>query len=522
MAEDKLKEKSRKFYATEVGSVGLFDFEGEVRDKVIAELSGARGREIYARMRADSTVSAIIFAIEMMLRRSKWGCAPKEELDKTCVEYAKFFESLREDMEDTWETFIANVLSMLVYGWSLFEIVAKRRQGEQGEDHSKFDDGKWGVKKLGFRSQDTLDKWLLDDNGNAIGFRQLIMGTKNPGYKEIPLKKCLLFRTAYNQNSPEGLSPLRGAYQPWLFLQGINRAEAYGIERELNGLPVIRIPAEILQAAEEGDDVARRAVDTYTSIVRDLRLNKQAGVLLPSDYYENADGTMTAQKQYDLTLLSSNGTRAINVQAAAERHQVSIARCVLADFLMLGTTSRSGSQALGKSRFDFFANALDGFNDSIASVLNNQLIPVVAKMNGFDMQKLPKYSVESVNPIDAETLVSCILKYVQAGGTLLPDPHIDAAIRSELGLPIADPSLREQMNLNNYDPALDPRNVYPNAGRNPNAQGGNNYWGRNANLQNQGQNQGQNQPRDNEANRRASGQGVNPRQNPVPSSGKKE
>ncbi len=81
MADDKLKEKSRKFYATEVGSVGLFDFEGEVRDKVIAELSGARGREIYARMRADSTVSAIIFAIEMMLRRSKWGCAPKEELD---------------------------------------------------------------------------------------------------------------------------------------------------------------------------------------------------------------------------------------------------------------------------------------------------------------------------------------------------------------------------------------------------------------------------------------------------------
>ena len=130
MAEDKLKEKSRKFYATEVGSVGLFDFEGEVWDKVIAELSGARGREIYARMRADSTVSAIIFAIEMMLRRSKWGCAPKEELDKTCVEYAKFFESLREDMEDTWETFIANVLSMLVYGWSLFEIVAKRRQGD--------------------------------------------------------------------------------------------------------------------------------------------------------------------------------------------------------------------------------------------------------------------------------------------------------------------------------------------------------------------------------------------------------
>ena len=69
-----------------------------------------------------------------------------------------------------------------------------------------------------------------------------------------------------------------------------------------------------------------------------------------------------------------------------------------------------------------------------------------------------------MNPIDAETLVNSILKYVQAGGTLLPDPNIDAKVRAELGLPIADPELREQLDLTNYDPALDPRNMYPNQG----------------------------------------------------------
>lgn len=471
MAEEKKlnaspDDKKGRYYAAEIGSVGLFDWDGYVRDEVIPELSGSRGRRVYAKMRSDSTVSAIIFAIEMMLRRSTWGCTPKDDLDEECVKYAEFFDDLRKDMEIPWEEFIANVLSMLVYGWSLFEIVGKRRLGPNAPTPSKYDDGLWGVKKLALRSQDTLDRWLLDDNGNVIGFRQLIVGGPRAGWKDIKMDKCLLFRAGYYKDSPEGLSPLRGAYEPWLLLQGINRAEAYGIERELNGLPVIRIPAEVLQAAEEGDDGAARAVDTYRRIVRDLRLNKQAGVILPSDFYENADGDITNAKQYELSLLSSNGTRAINVQAAAERHQVSIARCVLADFLMLGTTSRSGSQALGKSRFDFFANALDGFNDSIASVLNNQLIPAVAKMNGFDMQKLPTYSAESVNPIDAETLVNSILKYVQAGGTLLPDPHIDAKVRSELGLPVSDPELRQQMDLTNYDPALDPRNVYPGASRN--------------------------------------------------------
>lgn len=463
-------------YAREIGTVGLFDYDGYVRDEIVPELSGSRGRRVYSKMRADSTVSAIIFAIEMMLRRSTWGCSPKDQLDDTCVKYAKFFDSLRFDMEVPWEEFIANVLSMLTYGWSLFEIVGKRRLGPTGNIPSKFDDGMFGVKKFAFRSQDTLDRWLLDDNGNVIGFRQMVVGGPRSGTHDIPMDKCLLFRAGYYKDSPEGMSPLRGAYEPWLLLQGINRAEAYGIERELNGLPVIRIPGEVLQQAAEGDEGAKQAVDTYTQIVRDLRLNKQAGVLLPSDYFENSDGTLTNAKQYELSLLASNGTRAINVQAAAERHQVSIARCVLADFLMLGTTSRSGSQALGKSRFDFFANALDGFNDSIASVLNNHFIPTIAKINGFDLDKLPQYAAESVNPIDAETLVNSILKYVQAGGTLLPDPNIDAKVREELGLPIADPELRDQLDLTNYDPALDPRNMYPN-------QGG----GRNSALNNAGQ-----------------------------------
>ena len=432
----------------EIGASGTFDYDGIVRDTIMPELSGANGRRIYARMRADATVSAIVFAIEMMLRRSKWGCAPCDSSNSKAVQYAEFFESLRDDMSITWENFISNVLSMLTYGWSFFEIVAKRRMGYDAEVSSKHSDGLWGLRKLAFRPQDTLDKWELDENGNVTAMVQQIYCGPGAGVKIIPMEKGLLFRAGFWNDSPEGMSPLRGAYEPWKLLQGINRAEAYGIERELNGLPVVRMPADILQAAENGDSDAASVVAYYKQIVRDLRLNRQAGVIIPSDYYQNADGTLTAQKQYELTLLASNGTRSINVQSAAERHQVSIARCVLADFLMLGTTSRSGSQALGESRFQFFANALDGWNDSIAEVLNRFLIPKIARMNGFDMELLPRYQTESVNPIDVEKLVTCIEKYVRAGGTLLPDPGVDESVRAELGLPIADPSIQRELQQN--------------------------------------------------------------------------
>lgn len=444
------------YMSVEIGQVGTFDLDGYIRDDIVPELSGEQGRRVYQKMRADSTVSAIIFAIEMMLRRVKWKCIPADAEDEKALEYAAFFDSVRKDMYQTWEHFISNCLSMLVYGWSYFEIVAKRRLGENGEVPSKFDDGLWGVNKLALREQNSLDKWQLNDIGEVIGMIQQIYYGPNAGTHTIPIKKALHFRAGYWKDSPEGISPLRGAYTPWLLLQGINRAEAYGIERELNGLPVIKIPADVLKASKEGDPDAAAAVRTYTQIVRDVRLNKQAGVILPSDKYENADGTLTAHDQYEFSLLSSNGTRAINVQAAAERHQVSIARCVLADFLMLGTSSRSGSQALGQSRFQFFADAADGWNEGIAEVLNEYLIPRLAKMNGMETALLPRYSAESVSSVDVQVLIDCIEKYCRAGGMLLPDPKIDAEIRDKLGLPL--PDIKRLRELQEYDPTLDPRN----------------------------------------------------------------
>ena len=154
---------------------------------------------------------------------------------------------------------------------------------------------------------------------------------------------------------------------------------------------------------------------------------------------------------------------------------------------MLGTSSRSGSQALGQSRFQFFANALDGWNDSIAEVLNRSLIPCIARLNGMDFKKLPSYKTNSVNPVDVETMISCVERYIRAGGVLLPDPQVDAVVRDRLGLPMLDPERMKE--LDNYDPTLDPRNPRYRDPNDPmNFQGtdvggdgtGKRYWGRNA------------------------------------------
>lgn len=468
------QERKARALSVEIGSSGTFELDGLVIDRARPELGGSRGREIFERMASDSTVASVLFAIEMMLKRSKWNTFPKDGKDETCQEYSEFFESIRNDMSLTWENTVSNIMSMLIYGWSFLEIVTKRRMGFDAPIPSNYDDGLWGVRKLAFRSQQTLDEWIVDDNEGLVAFQQRLAYSKEgDNVRTIPIEKGLLFRAGYWNESPEGRSPLRGAFEPWLLLRQINRSEAYGIERELNGLPVIYLPGDVLEAAANGDATAKRTIEVYENIVRDLRLNRQSGVLIPSDVYQDTDGKMSSQKQYSLELLSSNGTRAINIQTAAERHQVNIARCMLADFLMLGTSSRSGSQALGESRFSFFATAIDGWNESISSVLNRFLIPRIARINGFDMTKLPHYVTEPANPIDVEKVVNCIEKYVRSGGMLLPNPDVDDEISQKLGLPIPDPETREQMV---YDQTLDPagnnqqRNGQPNV-NNPNNSG---------------------------------------------------
>lgn len=453
-------DKVRWAPTAELGGTGVFDSTGQVVDDGVSrELVGIRARRIYTKMQYDSTVTGILFAINMMLRRTKWSCIPWDRNIPEAVELADWYDTLRDDLATTWEHFISNVLSMVPYGWSLFEVVYKRRLGRKPGNNlcpSKFEDGLWGICKLAFRPQDTLDRWGLDETGELTGMYQQIYTGPDAGQKFIPIDKALLFRAQYWKDSPEGLSCLRGAYQPWLYLQGIDRAEAYGIDRELNGLPVMSVPAKLLQDAASGDADARATMQQYTQIVRDVRLNKQAGVLIPSDCYTNPDGTMSNVRQYILELLTGNGHRAIDVESAAQRHSVNIARTVLADFLMLGTGSKTGSQSLGESRTTLFTTALDGWNDSIAEVLNRFIVPQLAVMNGFDTEILPYYQAESVNPVDVQTLIDCLDKYMRAGGAVLPDPNVDAEVRSQLGLPPADPIL---LQLNQQiDPALDPNN----------------------------------------------------------------
>lgn len=433
----------KPIYFTEMGNSGALDLSGMVlnHDDIPVELTGSMGRHTFSKMARNSTVSATLFAITKLLTRASWRTYPAAPGDKEAQEYAEFFESLRGDMEWSWDHFITNLATSIQYGWAAFEIVLKRRvKGfKNGRLTSKYNDGKIGIATLGFRPQNTLEQWEFDKTtGRVTGMVQNTTGAAGGKRVTIPAERLLIFTAGQNGDSPEGRSCLTGAYEDWVYLKIINRSESWGIERELSGLPVMYVPGKLIEDAssENPDPNAVAALHMYQKLVRDVRLNQQSGVILPSDTFRSDDGNISTVPQYQLTLLSNNGQRQLDVNRAAERKQGNIARCILADFLLMGTSGKTGSYALGTTRYDLFATALDGWNESWADVMNRVLIPLIGYYNGFNLEKLPKYKAESVKPVDISTLVDTLMNYTYAGGTILPNSSVDEVVLSKLGIPM--------------------------------------------------------------------------------------
>lgn len=431
----------------ELGVAGVKVSHGFVYDEYVIKLIGEKGRKIYREMRDnDAIVGAILFAVEMLLRAVDWRVEGKEKIDEEALEDAsnegvpktnedaiKWLEgALFEDMSHTFDEFVSIILSMLQFGWQYTEVVYKRRLGPDqinSSSRSEFDDGLIGIRKFADRSQETLERWELDDSGGVIGMWQQppMSGVR----RFIPIDKALLFRPHPFKGSPEGRSILRGSYRSWYFLKNLQEIEAIAIERELNGLPVVYIPNEVLNGS---DNASKIATAQYKKMVRDIKFNEQGGVVLPSNLYQDQDGKLSAQKMVTLELLSAGGSRAIDVGKTIIRYQQDIARTILADFIMLGSGDK-GSFALSKDKTKMFTRALSGWLGSIASTVNRHLVPKLWAINNFDREIMPHIVPGNIEPVDLEQLSAFIEKLSRAGAPLFPDESLENELRELGGLP---------------------------------------------------------------------------------------
>ena len=419
-----MKKISEELGKIELGVSGNNTYTGVIRaDEFLPQIRGKRAINKFREMRDnDSTIGAVMYATEQVLRDVKFTVKPANDTP-AAKGMADFVESVLGDMEHTLDDHISEALSFLTFGFSLFEVVYKRRKGpltSNPKKNSKYNDGYIGVRKLASRAQWTVDRFDVDHKtGDTLGvLQEMNIGTKS---NYIPIQKLLHYRTTNLNNDPSGRSILRNAFSSYTYLNNMQSIEAIAIERELHGIPIGRIAAEYLSPDATADQASLR--NQMEKILRDLKFNEQGYALLPSDVYTDNDGKPTNVRIMDIELITSNGTRNIDIDPVIRRYQHDIARSVMAEFLMLGSGT-NGSYALSKSKTDLFLRSMESYINSIFDVINKQLVEPLWQLNGFNYDLMPKIVAGDVAPHDLREIASFLRNLNGAGIDVSSHPEV--------------------------------------------------------------------------------------------------
>lgn len=405
----------------ELGKVGQYRMSGTFFEEFLPELRGKKGIEVYKEMaNNDEMVYAILFTIEMLMRNCPFTVQPggSKPID---TEAAEFVEQCMNDMQDTWQDTLSEILSFIQYGWSYHEIVYKRRLGKTKNTRtsSKYDDGLIGWSKLPIRAQDTLYEWKYDENtDDLLGMVQ----AAPPNYEQvlIPVTKALHFTTKRVKANPEGKSILRGAYRPWYFKKRIQEIEGIGIERDLAGFPVMTAPADVDIWGDDPESAQVRA--NAETIVNDIRRDCMFGLVKPEGW--------------TLELLASSSKRQFDTNQVIERWDKRIATTVLADFILLGQQA-VGSFALSSTKTQLFAYAIGSFLNTICEVFNNQAIPALIDLNEghfngiTDYPKMVHGDIEEPDLAELGTFINTMV----GCGAIQPDEGLEDHLRKVAHLP---------------------------------------------------------------------------------------
>lgn len=417
-------------HAKELGGTGLkgaVPGQGWLYQELLPELRHPQAIKRFQQMADNDPIcSALLYAVDSLVSGVKWNVQPTIPGNPDAEDAAEFLRTvLFEDMNIPFGDVINEALTMLPYGFSLLEIVAKKRNGEKADPvlTSKFVDGYVGLAKLAPRAQDSVHRWLFDANGGTVGIEQFLQDGR--GMVTIPIIKLLHFKTTNRLGNPEGRSLLRGAYVSWVRKNAIEDAEGR-VAARAGGVVELRVPGDILdpQAPPELIDVR----NAYQAIADRMAQDRQGSIMLPSDTDESG------KPLYEVRFAIPETRRPAELSQMVERYNRMIAMTVMADFLLLGH-EQVGSLALADNKTTMFARAVSNLLGIIAEQFNRVLIPKLWAWNGFDPSIRPTLMPGDLENRDLAALAAFVTAMAGAGMPIFPDPVTEDFLRQQAGLP---------------------------------------------------------------------------------------
>ena len=413
-----------------IGATGLRYASGKVvEDQPSDALRFPRSLKTYQRMRADPIIAGSLFMIKQFIRKVDWSVEPKGGIEATdsAKEKANIVsDALFMHMERSFDQLMSDMCSFIENGFGFHEPTFKIDEN-----------GNIVWRDFPARPPSSIKGFKFDKHGYVTHVEQYRVNTSFDGKntnlyststKEIPYKRLLHFRTDSEKNNPLGRSILNNAYESWFYKSKLQEHEAIGVEREMNGLPRIKIPSEYFAADKDEDPEKYAVLQEFVRIGTNARSNEQACVIIPSDTDESGKAL------FEFDLIASSGTRSLDTSKIIDRYDFRIAQSLLNDFLLMGSSS-TGSFALSDNKVNTFVQSLEAYLEVISEQFNRKAIPQLFELNGWDKEDLCKLVHK---PISAPTL-SEIADMLQKGdGYITPDKTFENWLRGEIGAPDRD------------------------------------------------------------------------------------
>ena len=386
------------------GVSGTQKFSGFFDEEYLHTLTGINRADLFDEMRrSDAHITMLLNTIKNPILAANWSIEPTTDKEKD-VEMQEFIEhALFNDMGSsdgckmkTWPEFLEEALSMIDFGFSIFEIVHKRVT-----NHKRW--GNYiGIRDLGWRSPRTVEEWHLRRDGAIDHIIQRPIGDEFSTI-EIDGKFIIVFSVRKEGDNYEGIALLRSIYGNWFRKNLYRKLQAIGVERTSIGTPIGVIPSGL-----ENSDEA----DAFQEVLEKFTSHETAYITVPEGW---------DVKDFQLSFDPEKVQHVINAE------NIEMTQSFLANFMELGLTGQ-GSFALGSDLSDLFLSGIEQYANKIVAVMNRRIIPQLIDAKFGTQNYYPKLKVSGINDKAGKEMAQ-IMKMLVHEGIITPDDKFEAYTR---------------------------------------------------------------------------------------------
>ena len=350
-----------------------------------------KGYDVYEKMMLDDQVKAVLEFKKHAIASRSWRFDVASEFDEELgkeveneeqKKIANFFETMVDEIKDSWSDNLLTILSALEYGYSICE---KNYKPIQFNDKTY-----WGIRDIKLRPYETFDGGItIDQHGNIKSIEQIAGGES----AELPQDKIIHFVHQKTKDSHYGESDLKAAYRSWWAKDVIIKLENLYLERLAGGF---------LYAEVDGNLTTEQKA-TVKALINNV--SGKMGAMLP--------------KKVQLKLFPAVQTEAF-IKAIALQDKAIAKSVLVPNLLGLTEQGNTGSYAQSEVHKEMFFFIILTIAKRLEEALNEQIFKQLALWN-FNTDKFPRFKFDDLSNEQKELLTKNWADLVSKGAVTKSD-----------------------------------------------------------------------------------------------------